>query len=460
MGSLVPPTMMKLSKVQRAIGLTLFLVILSACASEDTTVPTAASGQESSDIINQLETPTPSQTVTSSTAPQTATAKPTNSLVPTVTPTDTPTITPTPLPTATATPAVLSEIILKPVASGFVEPTYLAHAGDERLFVVEKAGRIQIVTGEGPGSTPFLDIVDRVGSNRSEQGLLSLAFHPNFDQNGRFYVNYTNLGGNTIVSSFLVSPDDPNRAQADSEQILLQVNQPFANHNGGQIKFGPDGYLYIGMGDGGSQGDPQNNGQDGRTLLGSLLRIDVDGGTPYEIPSNNPYDASSGQAEELWATGLRNPWRFSFDRQTGDLYLTDVGQNNWEEVNFQHANWTGGANYGWNILEGSHCYRTQSCIQEGLVLPVAEYSHDGGNCSITGGYVYRGEQYPLLRGNYFFADYCSGTFWSLLRHPDASWQQTVVLQSDLFVSSFGEDVNGELYALDIASGTIYQLTSP
>jgi glucose/arabinose dehydrogenase len=390
----------------------------------------------------------------------TSTPKPADAQEAAIAPTAVPTVSSTAMPALTSSPAAVSQISLRPIATGFTEPTFLTHAGDKRIFVVERQGQIQILAGDQPSGEPFLDFRDRVGSSSSEQGLLSLAFHPNYAQNGLFYVNYTNLGGNTIVSSFRVSTDNPDRAEADSEEKLLQINQPFANHNGGQILFGPDGYLYIGMGDGGSQGDPQNNGQNGRTLLGALLRLDVDGGTPYAIPGDNPFEATSGQAEEIWATGLRNPWRISFDRQTGDLYLTDVGQNDWEEVNFQPAIWVGGTNYGWNILEGNHCYRASTCDGEGLELPVAEYSHAGGNCSIIGGYVYRGQSFPKLRGNYFFADICSGTFWSLFRQSNGAWQQMPVLQSDVIISSFGEDLAGELYALDLVSGTIYQLTSP
>ncbi len=451
---------MKKIRSKIAINLITLLLISSACVSEGVTNTPANAALEQTGDTSETKTHAPAPT--ESVALVTPASKPSLSNTPAMltTATEVPTVVPTPEPSATSTPAAVSQIGLKEIAAGFAQPTFLTHAGDDRIFVVERQGQIQILDGDQPPALPFLDLRDRVGSSSSEQGLLSLAFHPNYTQNGLFYVNYTNLGGNTIVSSFHVSPDDPDHAKADSEEILLQINQPFANHNGGQILFGPDGYLYIGMGDGGSQGDPQNNGQDGRTLLGALLRLDVDGGTPYAIPTDNPFDANSGQAEEIWATGLRNPWRFSFDRETGDLFLADVGQNEWEEVNFQPAISTGGVNYGWNILEGNQCYRASTCEQQDLELPVAEYSHTDGNCSITGGYVYRGQSYPELRGNYFFTDYCSGTIWGLYRQPSGDWQQLPVLQTGLFISSFGEDLGGELYALDMASGTIYQLTPP
>jgi glucose/arabinose dehydrogenase len=289
-----------------------------------------------------------------------------------------------------------------------------------------------------------------------EQGLLSFVFHPDYAQNGRFFVNYTNQEGDTVVSRFQVNGADPNTADPASEQILMVLNQPFSNHNGGQIQFGPDGYLYIGMGDGGSAGDPENNGQNPATLLGTLLRIDIDNGEPYAVPSDNPFVDNPDRADEIWAYGLRNPWRFSFDRGTGDLFLSDVGQRIWEEINFQPAISGGGENYGWSILEGGHCYQTENCDSTGTVLPVSEYSHDSG-CSVTGGYVYRGSQFPTLTANYFFADYCTGIVWSLFRQPDGSWLQNMVLESGRTVSSFGEDLAGELYLLDHATGEVLQI---
>jgi glucose/arabinose dehydrogenase len=362
-------------------------------------------------------------------------------------------------PPATAEPPAqpVTAIQLAFVAGGFTRPTFLTHAFDGRLFVSEQSGQVHIIENGQLLPTPFLNIEDRVGSTELEQGLLSLVFHPDYQQNGRFYANYTNKNGNTIIARYQVMPDNPELGDPASEQILMTINQPFGNHNGGQLHFGPDGYLYIGMGDGGSGGDPINHGQNPGTLLGTLLRIDVDRGETYTIPATNPFANNDGRAAEVWAYGLRNPWRFSFDRLTGDLYLADVGQREWEEVNFQPAVSAGGQNYGWNILEGTRCYDAESCDTAGLVLPVAEYSHEAGGCSITGGYVYRGSQYTALTGNYFFADYCSGIVWSLFRQVDGIWVQTLVLRSGRTLSSFGEDVNGELYLLDHNQGEVLQI---
>lgn len=370
-------------------------------------------------------------------------------------PTAAPTVPPpteTPLPAA----APVSEIQLVPVVDGIPRLTYLTHAFDERLFVTQQQGRIQVLVDGQVAAAPFLDITDRVGVNASEQGLLSVAFHPNYPENGFFYVNYTDANGDTVVSRFQVG-DDPDRADPASETVLLNIEQPYGNHNGGQLQFGPDGYLYIGMGDGGSGGDPEGHGQNPNTLLGALLRLDVDQGdeeAAYAIPPDNPYVDDENGRNEIWAIGLRNPWRFSFDRLTHDLYIADVGQQQYEEVNFAPAGHPGGLNYGWNIMEGLHCYGSSTCNTEGLVQPVAEYDH-GQGCSITGGYVYRGGQFPELAGNYFFGDFCSGLIWSLFNTGDG-WQQTVVAQSDLNITSFGEDAAGELYVVT-QGGEIYQI---
>jgi glucose/arabinose dehydrogenase len=293
-----------------------------------------------------------------------------------------------------------------------------------------------------------------VTTDGNEQGLLSVAFHPDYAANGQFWVDYTRArDGATVIERYTVSKDDPDRADAQSGKVVLVIDQPEANHNGGLIKFGPDGYLYIGMGDGGGQGDQHGamgNGQDRNALLGKLLRIDVTNQDTYAIPKTNPFGT------EVWAYGLRNPWRFSFDRATGDLYIADVGQNLYEEVDFQPAASKGGENYGWRIMEGLHCYNPQEgCARSGLVLPVAEYSHDVGGCSITGGYIYRGSQYPTLQGTYFFGDYCTGYIWSLQRDGD-QWQMTKRLEAGVRISSFCEDVNGEVYVVD-HSGAVYQL---
>jgi glucose/arabinose dehydrogenase len=269
--------------------------------------------------------------------------------------------------------------------------------------VLEKPGRIRVVKDNALTPIPFLDITDRVGSSQSEQGLLGLAFHPDFTKNGFLYLNYTDLQGDTVVSRFAVS-GDPDQVDPASEMVLLKLPQPAANHNGGHLAFGPDGYLYIGTGDGGAAGDRFGNGQNGRTLLGAMLRLDVAGGQPYTVPPDNPFVGNQDVRDEIWALGLRNPWRYSFDRQTGDLYIADVGQNQYEEVNIQLAGNPGGQNYGWPIMEATHCFPAgQACDPTDLTLPVAEYDHSQG-CSVTGGYVYRGQEYPMLTGIYLFGD--------------------------------------------------------
>ena len=364
-----------------------------------------------------------------------------------------------PQPTAT-TPAPTGgefTLALEPVIEGgLTRPAYLTHAGDDRLFVVEQPGRIRIIAGGQLLDRPFLDIANKVTTDGNEQGLLSVAFHPDYQTNGQFFVNYTRpRDGATLIERYTVSKDDPDRADDQSGKVILTIAQPEANHNGGLIKFGPDGYLYIGMGDGGGAGDRHGaigNGQDLNSLLGKMLRIDVTQQDTYAIPAANPL------GNEIWAYGLRNPWRFSFDRSTGDLYIADVGQNAYEEVNFQSGTSAGGENYGWRIMEGSHCFNPQEgCDQSGLVLPIAEYSHAEGGCSVTGGYVYRGSKYPALQGSYFFGDYCSGIIWSVQREGD-QWEMARRLEADKRISSFGEDVNGELYVID-HGGAVYQLVA-
>ncbi len=362
------------------------------------------------------------------------------------------------LPTAVSGAPVTSVSLFPVVVEGLDQPLYLTNAGDGRLFIVEKEGAIRIVQDGRLLDEPFLDIRDRVNADSSERGLLSVAFHPDYARNGRFFVNYTNLAGNTAVSAFQVG-GSPNQADPGSESILLTIRQPYANHNGGQLQFGPDGYLYVGMGDGGSGGDPQGNGQNPTTLLGALLRLDVDQATDaaqYGIPADNPFVADAAKLPEIWATGLRNPWRFSFDRTTGDLLIADVGQNQWEEVNFLPAGSPGGSNFGWNIMEGTHCYDRNTCDQTGLILPVIDYRHEQGRCSITGGYVYRGSQFPTLGGVYFFGDYCSGEIWGMTAGEDGRFSAQVLYRSPSRIASFGEDAAGELYVVDI-SGGIYQI---
>ncbi|NJN68758.1 MAG: PQQ-dependent sugar dehydrogenase [Chloroflexaceae bacterium] len=296
--------------------------------------------------------------------------------------------------------------------------------------------------------------------------LVTVAFHPAYQNNGQFFVNYTNQEGHTVVARYRVS-SHPDMADAASEEVILTIEQPAANHNGGLVAFGPDGYLYIGMGDGGAAGDPWGNAQNGQTLLGKLLRIDVDGVAanaeqvfPYAIPTDNPFVGRDDMRSEIWALGLRNPWRFSFDRATGDLYIADVGQNAYEELDVQPGGSAGGENYGWNRMEGHACYPESSpCRREGLALPVLVYPHQGGDCSITGGFVYRGSAFPALMGIYFFADYCSGKIWVLRKASAGEWQSTLVLDTDMSISSFGEDEAGELYLTSLWDGKVYQVTT-
>ncbi len=348
------------------------------------------------------------------------------------------------------------------VASDFDRPLLVTHAGDGsgRLFVVEQTGRVWIVEDGMRLATPFLDLSASVTpiSGYSEQGLLGLAFHPAYAENGRLFVSYTDRQGTSVVAEYAVAANDPNVVNTASGRELLRVAQPYANHNGGMIAFGPDGYLYISLGDGGSAGDPQGNAQNPWTLLGAILRIDVDGDArPYGIPADNPFALSGLGAPEIWAWGLRNVWRFSFDRTTGDLYLADVGQNQWEEVNFQPADSPGGENYGWNRYEGTHPY-SGGPAPENMILPVAEYAHSEGGCSITGGYVYRGEAIPDLQGVYFYGDWCTGNIFSLYRDTGGNWQSLRFTQlAGKLISSFGEDEAGELYVVDYTGGGIWRM---
>ncbi|MGB9639860.1 MAG: PQQ-dependent sugar dehydrogenase [Anaerolineales bacterium] len=374
-------------------------------------------------------------------------------------------IKPFPLPSTAAPDASIS--VSEVIASGLQSPVDITHVGDGsgRLFVVEQPGRIRIIKQGILLSTPFLDITSLVLYG-GERGLLGLAFHPNYKQNGYFYINYTRqTDGATVIARYRVS-SNPDVADITSAVILLIVPQPYANHNGGCLKFGPDGYLYIGMGDGGSGGDPQNYAQNKEALLGKLLRIDVDHGNPYAIPADNPFVNAPG-ADEIWALGVRNPWRFSFDRLTGDMYIADVGQNAWEEVNFQPANSSGGINYGWRCREGVHPYNsTPPCNDPNFLAtltdPFTEYSHSEGY-SITGGFVYRGTRYPNLYGRYFFADYVNGKIWSIKKLSDAplSWSTRLLeLDADFNISSFGEGEDGELYIANYNQGKIHHLTDP
>ncbi len=361
---------------------------------------------------------------------------------------------------ASAQDALLNELFLEPYVSGLAAPTSIKNAGDgsSRLFVTEQRGTIRIIRDGALEPTPFLDIRDRVQSG-GERGLLDVAFHPNFESNGLFWVDYTDDRGRTVVSRFKTI--STGQADSASEMIFLRIEQPFANHNGGQIVFGPDGYLYVGMGDGGSGGDPGNRAQNLTSLLGKLLRIDVNQGPPARIPPDNPFVGRADAAGEIWAYGLRNPWRFSFDRQTGDLFIGDVGQNAVEEIDFQPADDRGGENYGWRRMEGSSCYDpTSNCNDGSLVQPILEYDHPPGGCgSVTGGYRYRGALHPRLAGAYLFADYCEGTL-DLGVEEGGSWRRIGPRSINIGVSTFGEDESGELYLADIGRGVMYRIGLP
>jgi glucose/arabinose dehydrogenase len=354
------------------------------------------------------------------------------------------------------------------VADGFSQPVHLAAPPNDlgRLFIVEQAGTIRILKGGKPLVRPFLDIRDRVRSG-GERGLLSVAFHPDYGSTRRFFVYYTDGAGDLVIAEFTTMAADPDRADSGSERRLLTIpHRKYGNHNGGQLAFGPDRFLYIGTGDGGAGGDPDNNAQTKTSLLGKLLRVDVDKpgrGKPYGVPASNPFLRDGSAAPEVWAYGLRNPWRFSFDRGTGDLFIADVGQNAWEEVDVQPASSKGGENYGWRYLEGRHCYDPpEGCPTRGMTMPVIEYPTPPSG-SITGGYVYRGCRMPALRGTYFYADYVKGFIRSFVladgkaaRERDLTSDLTPP-NSTLHLSSFGEDARGELYLVDHRQGAIYRI---
>ena len=347
------------------------------------------------------------------------------------------------------------ELQLELVVSGLDQPVDLAAPlADPRLFVVEKTGAIRVVRDGVMRTDPFLDLSDSV-SGGGEQGLLGLAFHPRYATTGLFFVNYTDGAGATKVVRYEVS-GDPDIADPGSATVILTVPQPFANHNGGGIRFGPDGMFYIALGDGGSGGDPQGNGQNPNTLLGTLLRIDVDQGTPYAIPPDNPF-VGGGGLPEIWAYGLRNPWRFSFDHVANRLYIGDVGQGTIEEIDAVPATW-GGINFGWNVMEGSTCFGAPACDTNGLTMPVVEYDH-GDGCSVTGGYVYRGVRIPELDGTYFYSDWCGGWLRSFriesgVATESQTWNVPIVEQA----TSFGQDGVGELYMLS-GLGDVYRIVA-
>ena len=439
--------------------LVVVLLALAACSAEQAE-PQTAQALPVATASQATSTPAPAEPAAAATVepPQ---PMPTDTVAHTATPTATPlpSSTPTSTPTSTPEPPDISslQVTLEPLANDFDQPVFATHAGDGsgRIFVLEKAGRIVAIAEDGGNPQTFLDMRDRVGSGSSEQGLLGLAFDPAFAGNGRLFVYYTDKDGDTVIARFAANAE---RTAADpaSETVLLTAEQPAANHNGGMLAFGPDGYLYAGLGDGGGANDRYGHGQNLGTILGAVLRIDVSGDGAV-VPADNPFADQEGARPEIWAYGLRNPWRFSFDRLTGDLWIADVGQNQWEEANIQPAGSRGGENYGWPIMEGTHCFQADTCDQSGLVLPIAEYSHDLG-CSVTGGYVYRGAEQPAVYGVYFYGDYCTGRIWGLAPSGPGQWQSGELLDSDVQISSFGETESGELLIVDY-SGNLFRLSS-
>lgn len=451
-----------LQKILVSLGLLLTLAWASACASAtpSPTVSTTAPPQNTLVPRTATTAPTPTQTLAPPTDAPTATKiSPTATLAPTQ---------PAPTrPAATDTRTASNDDSFRVSAESFItdlkRPVFVTNAGDGsgRLFIVEQSGRILIAENGRVREKPFLDLRDKITTAGNEQGLLGLAFHPAYKNNGQFFVNYSRKGdGDNIIARFRVS-DDANVADVNSEKILLTIPGEEPNHNGGMIEFGPDGYLYIGAGDGGGAGDRHGdigNGQALNTLLGKILRVDVNADT-YLVPPDNPFVKRADAKPEIWSYGLRNPWRFSFDRLTGDLYIGDVGQSSKEEVDFQPATSEGSENYGWRIMEGDECYdESQDCNRADLIAPIAVYSHDLG-CSITGGYVYRGKMYPSLAGQYLFADYCTGIVWASARDANGTWQTRRVGQFDDTISSFGQDEAGELYVVGHGNGVIYKLTA-
>lgn len=401
------------------------LPVLVSCTSQDTPLP-------------------PSPTIEPGSPTSVPPTVVSNTPAPSVPPeTDTP---PPPSPDVTTFPNP-EDYTWQSVTAGLVRPVDLQADGSGRLFVVEKIGHIHVIEDGQLIDSPFLNIEDRVNDSSNEMGLLGLAFHPNYAQNGYFYVNYTGSGGDTFISRFQVTDDNPYLADPASEVNLLRLNQPFPNHNGGGLDFGPDGYLYAGLGDGGAQGDPFGNAQNTDTLLGKILRLDVDSAEPYAIPPDNPF------GNEIWAYGLRNPWRLTFDSGSGDLFIGDVGQNQWEEIDYLPAGSPGGTNFGWDYREGAHPYDGNAPI--GLTDPVAEYSHAEGGCSVTGGYVYRGSL-PEWNGIYIYGDYCSGLVWGLIQ-PGGGWQSQLLFETDVRITSFGQDEAGEVYLIG-DGGEVYKLT--
>jgi glucose/arabinose dehydrogenase/predicted small lipoprotein YifL len=470
----------------RPIGLSLLVLVLIAVAgcakagpvssppSAPATEPSPARpamAPATSDIAPR-STAAPARSPSISTSPQAAPTEPPSTAT-LVIPSPAPTEAPSPDPTAPLEVPRLEQVRLRlePVAGGLDRPVFVTHAGDGsgRLFIVEKGGTIRVVQQGQLVPRPFLDIRDRVLSRGSEQGLLGLAFSPDYHRTGTFFVDYIDRSGNTVISRFRVT-GDPNVADPTSESKVLGINQPAANHNGGDLVFGPDGRLWIGTGDGGGANDRYGNGQNPKTLLGKMLRLDVtsDPSKPYAIPPDNPWVNAQWNGQdiraEIWAVGLRNPWRYSFDRGTGDLWIADVGQDKYEEIDRVPAGPggkpQGGLNFGWPIMEGTHCFPDNAvCPRDGLTLPVFDYPHGANGCSITGGYVYRGKAIAGLDGAYLYGDYCSGRIWALTQSASGAWNSRLLLESGLAISSFGEDEAGEIYVADLAGGAVYRLAA-
>ena len=353
---------------------------------------------------------------------------------------------------------VVSATDLDLVIDGLDRPILLTHADNSGIFVVEKTGKVFLFNEEYQGKKLFLDLSSVITTRGNEQGLLSIAFHPNYSENGYLFIFYTAKNGDNTLARLTVDPSSTSQADLQSLEILIAQEDPASNHNGGMLAFGQDDYLYLGLGDGGRGGDPWNNAQNLGTLLGKILRIDVNQATGYSIPEDNPFiDPTVGNENalpEIWAYGLRNPWRHSFDRATGDLWIADVGQNKWEEIHWRSVDSIGGENYGWRLMEGNHCFLPKKeCDTGELIKPVAEYSHKYG-CSVTGGYVYRGDKIEALYGKYVFGDFCSGSIWSIDKDQDFEMQE--LMKTDINISSFGEDAEGELYVVDY-SGKVFKL---
>lgn len=430
----------------------LFLGVLSSCSGlistrEPTPFPPTSSSTGVSPLTNLGEN-SASATPDSAQNINTKTASPTTGDLAS---------TDTPLPTShgiTFFPDP-KEFMWQNVASGFLNPVGIVNAADQskRLFILEQSGLVRILERDVVSELPYLDIRSKV-SCCGERGLLGLAFHPEYVDTGTIYVNYTDVDGDTVIARFSTAADNPAQIDIASEHILLNISQPYGNHNGGGMAFGPDGFLYIGLGDGGSANDPHGNAQNTNTLLGKILRLDVNEGEHYAIPQDNPFVVSGGLSE-IWAYGLRNPWRFTFDSLTGDLYIGDVGQNTWEEIDFWSVMALPGANFGWNFREGKHEFNGDPPIDLQFVDPVAEYAHDQG-CSVTGGVVYRGNSLPEWNGIYLYGDYCSGKIWGLLSTGNGVWQTKLLFETGLNITAFGQDEAGEVYLVDY-SGSLYQL---